>query len=228
MDYGLSVPRPTGLLLEFVICFCRLGNSPNKSSILGLIWDLSWIPLSKFPESMEWAFRLHKKHVLYCCLSTIQAQIMYSGKSIQGDTQILPYYLYDCNNVSGMGFSQKGLWMRGILMADLRTAKKIAKAKCSEQTKCSQLNWLCVRKSKLNSIGKKWGTSRVIKILRITSLILTEESPKKLTRKCNLKESWSLYALPTRRHNVCILEFKDVIQDDEVYLCFSENTAEAN
>lgn len=64
--------------------------------------------------------------------------------------------------------------MTEILITDLCTAKKIAKAKCSEP------NRLHARKSEAGSMGKKWGTSRTMKILRITLLILTEESPKKL------------------------------------------------
>lgn len=55
-------------------------------------------------------------------------------------------------------------------MPDICTAKKIAKARCSEP------NWLYARKSKVKSIGKKLGTSRVIKTRKITSLILTEET----------------------------------------------------
>lgn len=90
----LAVPRPTGLLLEFVICFHRLGNSPNKCGILGLICDVPWIPLSKVPESMEWAFCLHKKHELYSHHGTNQAQMMYSGKSTQGDTQPPTFLLF--------------------------------------------------------------------------------------------------------------------------------------
>lgn len=59
-------------------------------------------------------------------------------------------------------------------MADLCITKKITKAKCSEP------KWLCARKSKVNSTGKKQETYRVIKMLKITSLTLTEERPKKL------------------------------------------------
>lgn len=60
-------------------------------------------------------------------------------------------------------------------MADLYTVKKTLTAKCSKP------NWLCARKSEVNSIGMKQGTSRVIKMLKITSWIVTEESPKRLT-----------------------------------------------
>lgn len=42
-------------------------------------------------------------------------------------------------------------------MADLCITKKITKAKCSEP------KWLCARKSKVNSTGKKQETYRVIK-----------------------------------------------------------------
>lgn len=59
-------------------------------------------------------------------------------------------------------------------MADLCITKKITKAKCSEP------KWLCARKSKVNSTGKKQETYRVINMLKITSLTLTEERPKKL------------------------------------------------
>lgn len=64
--------------------------------------------------------------------------------------------------------------MRGTSMADLCITKKITKAKCSEP------KWLCARKSKVNSTGKKQETYRVINMLKITSLTLTEERPKKL------------------------------------------------
>lgn len=56
----LDVHRPTGLLLESAVCLRRLGNSLSRSSILGLICDMSLVLLSKVPERMEWAFHLQR------------------------------------------------------------------------------------------------------------------------------------------------------------------------
>lgn len=71
-------------------------------------------------------------------------------------------------------------------MEDINFNDRFMQRKSREQN-VENITGCCGGKSKRNSIRKKQGTSRAIKMLKITFLIVTEESPKEINMKMQPK-----------------------------------------